>query len=118
MTDRPLVMVGIVGALAMLGVVLAVFLSAQMERSQRFDDAPRQVIPQERVVKKAAKKFFDISILPALVAGGGWELYIQYDYDDAESGILIADKDSIQADSPIGAKRVTHLLDRGRWVRT
>lgn len=104
MTDRPLVMVGIVVALVVFGVMAAVFLSAQMGRSQRFDDAPRQAIPQERIVQKAKKKFFDVNILPAFAADGGWELYIRYDYDDEDTGILIANKDSIKADSPLGAK--------------
>ncbi len=104
MQEHPVALIAIVLVLIVGGISTAVLLFGEVSSSQNDGGPPRQALPAKRLIKQQAKKLFDLSIIPAYAEGGGWELYIRYDYDPEGTGILIADKDSIQKDSPIATK--------------
>ncbi len=104
MQDHPIALIAVVLVLIVGGITTAVLLFGEVSSPFADGGPPRQALPTKRLIKQQAKKMFDLSIIPAYAEDGGWELYIRYDYDPEGTGILIADKDSIQKDSPIATK--------------
>lgn len=104
MQEHPIAIVSITLVLVVGGITAALLLFGEFSTPYEDGGPPRQVLPAKRLIKQQEKKLFDLSIIPAYAADGGWELYIRYDYDPEGVGVLIADKNSIQKDSPIATK--------------
>lgn len=96
---------GVIGILAIVGLVVALlFFGFTGPSGSSIDGQARQVIDQKRIVTERVQRYKDFKITPTRTSGGGLRLYLQYDYDLGNAGILIADENDIKSDSPIATK--------------